>query len=81
MVSGYVLINVKSGKALEAASEIVKVDGVKTACAVTGAFDIIATFDVEKVTDIGPMVVEGIQQCIEGICCTQTVVCVKCCCK
>lgn len=64
MVSGYVLINVERSKALEAASEVVKVDGVKTACAVTGAFDVIATFEVENVIDIGPMVVEGIQQCI-----------------
>lgn len=78
MISGYVLINVEKGKALKAAEEVVKVNGVTSACAVTGAFDVIATFKVEKIEDIGELVVNGIQACIKEITCTQTAICVKC---
>jgi hypothetical protein len=81
MVSGYVLINTAKGMALKAAEEVVKVNGVNSACAVTGAFDVIATFEVEKIEDIGELVVRGIQTCIEEVCCTQTAICVKCCCQ
>lgn len=78
MISGYVLINAGKGMALKAAEEVVKVNGVTSACAVTGAFDVIATFEVEKPEDIGELVVRGIQTCIEEITCTQTAICVKC---
>lgn len=78
MISGYVLINVERGRALKAAEEVVNVNNVTSACAVTGAFDVIATFEVEKLEDIGELVVNGIQACIEEITCTQTAICVKC---
>lgn len=77
MVHGYVLIKAALGKALEVATEIAKVNGVKSACAVTGAYDIIATFEVEKLTDIAEVVVKGIH-CVEGVCGTQTAICVTC---
>jgi len=46
LVTGYVFIDAEKGRALEVVSEVVKIKGVKTACAVTGTFDVIATFEV-----------------------------------
>ncbi len=56
LVTGYVFIDTEKGRALEVASEVVKIKGVKTACAITGTFDVIATFEVKDVNDIGEMV-------------------------
>ena len=77
MVCAYVLITTALGKALEVVDKVAKVEGVKSACAVTGAFDIIATVDVEKLSDVAELVVNKIH-CIEGVCGTQTLVCVTC---
>lgn len=77
MVHGCVLINVALGKALDVASEVAKIKGVKSACAVTGAYDIIAMFEVENLTDVADVVVKGVHR-IEGVCSTQTAICVSC---
>jgi DNA-binding Lrp family transcriptional regulator len=57
--------------------EAAKIKGVQSACAVTGAFDVIATFEVKDITEIADLIVKGIHS-IEGVCYTQTAVCVKC---
>jgi len=77
MVHGYVLINAERGRALDVVKEAAKIKGVQSACAVTGAYDVIVTFEVKDVTEIADLVVKGIHS-IEGVCCTQTAVCVKC---
>jgi len=77
LVHAYVLITTALGKALEVADEVANVEGVKGACAVTGAFDIIATVDAKKLTDVAELVVNKIH-CIEGVCGTQTLICVTC---
>lgn len=77
MVCAYVLISTDLGKALEVVDEVAEVEGVKRACAVTGAFDIIATVDVEKLTEVADLVVKKIHH-IDGVCGTQTLVCVTC---
>ena len=77
MVCAYVLITTALGKALEVVNKVAKVEGVKSACAVTGAFDIIATVDVEKLSEVAELVVNKIH-CIEGVCGTQTLICVTC---
>jgi len=77
MVHGYILINAERGRALDVVKEAAKIKGVQSACAVTGAYDVIATFEVKDVTEIADLVVKGIHG-IEGVCCTQTAVCVKC---
>jgi DNA-binding Lrp family transcriptional regulator len=78
LVTGYVFIDAEKGRALEVVSEIVKIKGVKTACAVTGTFDVIATFEVKEIKDIGEAVVKGIHG-VDGVYLTQTAICVKCC--
>lgn len=75
MVCAYVLITTALGKTLEVVDKVASVKGVKSACAVTGAFDIIATVDVEKLTDVAELVVNKIH-CVEGVCGTQTLICV-----
>ena len=77
MVCAYVLISAALGTTLEVVKQVAKVEGVKSACAVTGAFDMIATVDVEKLTDVAELVVKKIH-CIEGVCGTQTMICVTC---
>jgi DNA-binding Lrp family transcriptional regulator len=77
LVHGYVLIQTALGKALDVAKEVAKAKGVKGACAVTGAYDIVATVDVKELTDVAELVVNKIH-CIEGVCGTQTLMCVTC---
>lgn len=77
MAHGCVLIKTSLGKALDVAAEVAKIEGVKSACAVTGEFDIIAMFDVEDLADIADVVVKGIHR-VEGVCETQTAICVSC---
>ena len=74
LITGYVFIDVEKGRALEVASEVVKVKGVKTACVVTGTFDVVATFEVKDVNDIGEMVARGVQG-VDGVSLTQTAIC------
>ncbi len=76
MVCAYVLIQTALGKALKVVEEVSKVEGVKSASAVTGAYDIVAVIEVEKVSDIADLVVNKIH-CIEGVCSTQTLICVS----
>jgi len=44
---------------------------------VTGAYDIVVTVDVEKLTDVGELVVNKIHA-VDGVCSTQTLICVVC---
>jgi len=78
LITGYVFIDAEKGRALEVASELVKVKGVKTACAVTGTFDVIATFEVKDIKDIGETVARGIHG-VDGVYLTQTAISIKCC--
>lgn len=77
MVHGCVLITVALGKVLDVVAEVAKIKGVKSACAVTGPYDIIAMFEVENLTDVADVVVKGIHR-VEGVCSTQTAICVSC---
>jgi DNA-binding Lrp family transcriptional regulator len=77
LVCAYVLINTSLGSALDVVNKVAKIKGVKKACAVTGAYDIVATVDVENLADIGELVVNKIH-CIEGVCETHTLICVTC---
>jgi len=70
-----VLIQTALGRALEVVKEVSKVEGVEKACAVTGAYDIVATVNVKELTDVADLVVNKIH-CIEGVCNTQTLICV-----
>ena len=76
MVCAYVLIQTALGKALKVVEDLSKIEGVKTSSAVTGAYDVVAVIEVEKVSDVADLVVNKIH-CIEGVCKTQTLICVS----
>jgi len=77
MVHGYILVKAALGRALEVAEKVAEVKGVKKACAVTGTYDVIATFEVEDLKEIADIVVKGIHT-IDGVCGTETSICVSC---
>ncbi len=66
------LIKVARGRALDVATKIQKVAGVKVADAVTGEYDVIASFEAPDFTLIGATIVEKIQR-IDGV--VKTVTC------
>jgi len=76
LVYAYVLIQTALGKALKVVEETSKIEGVKSTCAVTGAYDVVAVIEVEKISDIADLVVNKIHR-IEGVCGTQTLICVS----
>ena len=78
MIHGYVFINTERGRTLDVVTKVSKIKGVKTACVIAGTFDIVATFDLEGVKDVGEMVARGIDG-INGVSLTQTAICLKCC--
>jgi DNA-binding Lrp family transcriptional regulator len=77
MVCGHILISTELGEALNVAKKVAKVDGIESACAVTGGVDVIAHFEVESLADIGTLVAEKVHE-IEGVTDTQTAICVTC---
>ena len=78
MITGYVFINTEKGRTLDVVTQVCKIKGVKTACVITGTFDIVATFEVKDVNEVGEMVARGIDG-VDGVALTQTAICVKCC--
>ncbi len=76
MVHGYVLISTALGKALEVADKVSKVKGIKRVCAVTGTYDVIVAFEVNDVSEIADVIVKEIHA-IDGVCGTQTSICVR----
>lgn len=66
------LIKVARGRALDVATKIQKVEGVKVADPVTGEYDVIASFEAPDFTVIGATIVEKIQK-IDGV--VKTVTC------
>jgi len=76
LVCAYVLIQTALGKALNVVEEVSKIEGVKNASAVTGAYDVVAVIEVDKVSDIAELVVNKIHR-VDGVCNTQTLICVS----
>jgi DNA-binding Lrp family transcriptional regulator len=72
MVRAYVLIQAEVGQAARVANEVGEIDGVGSAVAVTGPYDLIAIVEAASIDDLGRMVVSGIQG-VKGI--TRTLTC------
>lgn len=72
MVEAYVLIQTEVGKAAQVAMEVEKIDGVRSAHAVTGPYDAVVHASADDVDALGKLVVAKIQA-IEGI--TRTLTC------
>jgi len=71
-VHAYVLIQTDIGKAAQVAQQVSGIDGVLTAEAVTGPYDVIVQAEAPSMNDLGRMVVRDVQQ-IDGI--TRTITC------
>jgi DNA-binding Lrp family transcriptional regulator len=71
-VHAYVLIQTDIGRAAQVAELVSTIDGVVSAEAVTGPYDVIVQTEAPSMNDLGRMVVRDIQQ-IEGI--TRTITC------
>jgi DNA-binding Lrp family transcriptional regulator len=67
-----VLIQAEVGQAARVANEVAEIDGVGSAVAVTGPYDLIAIVEAASIDDLGRMVVSGIQG-VKGI--TRTLTC------
>jgi DNA-binding Lrp family transcriptional regulator len=75
MINGYIFITAATGLALDVVTEVRKIKGISKACSVAGPYDIIASFEVPELKDIGKVVVKGIHQ-IEGVFETETAICI-----
>ncbi|MEM2110788.1 MAG: Lrp/AsnC ligand binding domain-containing protein [Candidatus Bathyarchaeia archaeon] len=73
-VGVYVLIQVEKGEPWKIASEISKIEGVKTAHTVTGQYDIIAYAELDSLESLKEIVrkIQG----VSGVQHTQTAVCI-----
>ncbi|MEL7209343.1 MAG: Lrp/AsnC ligand binding domain-containing protein [Actinomycetota bacterium] len=60
-VRAFVLIQTEVGQAATVASQIGALDGIVTADAVTGPYDVIAQAEADTIDDLGRMVVSRIQ--------------------
>lgn len=72
MVEAYVLIQTEVGRAAAVSDEIGQIEGVTSAEAVVGPYDIIVRTEAADVDALGKMVVARIQS-VEGI--TRTLTC------
>ena len=70
-VTAYLLIQTEVGKAASVVGSIRAIDGVVSADAVTGPYDIIVETQAEDIDALGKMVVSKIQA-VDGITRTQT---------
>ncbi|MEE8458200.1 MAG: Lrp/AsnC ligand binding domain-containing protein [Acidimicrobiia bacterium] len=61
MVQAFVLIQTDTGRASDVAREIKELDGVSTAEAVTGPYDVIVSAEAADVDALGHLVVTQIQ--------------------
>ena len=68
----YVLINALPGRALEVVEKIRSVPGVTAADAITGEYDVIASFEARDFAVLGSAVVDKIQK-LDGV--RRTVTC------
>ncbi|MDQ6899267.1 MAG: Lrp/AsnC ligand binding domain-containing protein [Candidatus Dormibacteraeota bacterium] len=75
-MKAYVLINASSGRAIDVAERIKGQDGVVSADAITGEYDVIAVCDAPDVNQVGRVIVEKIQK-VEGVFKTITCLVVK----
>lgn len=71
-VPAFVLIHTEVGKSAQVAAEVATIDGVVSAEAVMGVYDVIARAEADTVDDLGRMVVSKIHV-IDGI--TRTLTC------
>jgi DNA-binding Lrp family transcriptional regulator len=71
-MQAYILISTEPGKPWEVAETAIQIDGVKTAHAVTGPFDVVAFVEFTNIDELGKLL-EKIHS-INGVLKTQTAI-------
>ena len=72
MVRAYVLIQTEVGQTERVAREVEEIEGIGSAVAVTGPYDVVAIVEAASIDALGRMVVSRIQA-VQGI--TRTLTC------
>jgi DNA-binding Lrp family transcriptional regulator len=72
VLRAYILMNTEASELWSVAQATLRIEGVKTADAVTGQFDAIAMVDFPKMDDLGRMI-EKIQR-LKGVIRTQSLI-------
>jgi DNA-binding Lrp family transcriptional regulator len=62
----YVLVNATTGRSVELAGRIRHVQGVQTAEAITGEYDIVVVCESPDINALGTLIVNGIQR-LDGV--------------
>jgi DNA-binding Lrp family transcriptional regulator len=76
LVQAYVLVTAAIGKVRKVASEIEKIEGVKSAKVVTGPYDIVVLLEAKDLSELTTKIVEDIHK-IEGVVDTNTAIVVE----
>jgi DNA-binding Lrp family transcriptional regulator len=76
-VSAYILVEVEPGKIKEVMSKLGGIKGIKSACCVTGPFDLILSVETENIEQLGDMVTNSLQA-LNGVHKTITSLCTMC---
>jgi len=71
-LEAYILINTQPGRLWKVAEDAVKIQGVNTAHAVTGQFDVIAYVEFLRIEELG-RIIDAIQS-IDGVLRTHTAI-------
>jgi len=71
-LEAYILVDTESGMLWEIARNVLTIEGVKVAHAVTGQFDVVVFAEFPKMDDFGK-IIEKIQQ-VKGVRRTQTLI-------
>ncbi len=76
-VNAYILIEAEPGRVKEMVIEIAKIKGVKSACGVTGPYDIIARLETRDIDALGTLITRKFQV-LDGVRKTITCLCTFC---
>jgi DNA-binding Lrp family transcriptional regulator len=72
VITAYILVQTEVGKAARVAKEILEIQGVQQAEAVTGPYDVIVRAEARNLDELGKLVVARVQA-VDGI--TRTLTC------
>ena len=76
MIKAYVLIRTEANKVDSVLAELTEIKEVKTACVVTGPFDLIAFVKVEDFQKLGDLIAGKVHK-LDGILSTTTCIAIK----
>jgi len=76
MIKAYVLIRIEANKVDRVLTELTEIKEIKTACVVTGPFDLIAFVEVKDFQELGNLISGKVHK-LDGILSTTTCIAIK----